>query len=123
MSTAEPKLLKQAKESSRSRRLSRKSGGFADFERQADISIGGSRRGKSSLSALRYIGSRTFYKRGKSWFESEYDPRKHKTLKTVKIGSDEYFDLIRHHSRIAKYLALGEVILNVKGTWYHVKSS
>ncbi len=76
----------------------------------------------SSLSAIRYIGPRTFYKRGKEWHDSRFDPAKHKDLKTVKVGSDEYFKLIEQDRRVAKYLALGEMVIEVKGKWYRVKS-
>ncbi len=82
------------------------------------------RRGQngSSLSAIRYIGSKTFYKRGNDWQESVFDPEKHKQLKTVKVGSDEYFKLLKQDSRLAKYFALGDVVRTVKGKWYRIKS-
>ena len=74
----------------------------------------------SSLSAIRYIGSRTFYKRGKLWLDGTFNPMKHKSLTDVVIGSKEYFALLEQDSRIAKYLALGDVILPVKGKWYRI---
>ena len=68
---------------------------------------------------VRYIGSRTFYRGGKTWYEGVYDGKKDKkSLREVKVRSDEYFRLIKQDPRIAKYLALGDVVLKVKSHWY-----
>ncbi len=76
----------------------------------------------SSLSTLRYIGSKTFYKSGEMWYESDYEANKVGDLMTIKVGSDEYIDLLLKNGRIAKYLALGDVVLQINGLWYQFKS-
>jgi Ca-activated chloride channel homolog len=100
-------------------------GRIANFDKAADEALGKDARGKkkSSLAVLRYIGSRTFYKGGSTWYESTYDPAKHKDLTKVAVGSKPYFDLLSADAGIAKYLALGDVVLRVKGRWYHFTSA
>lgn len=77
----------------------------------------------SAMRVMRYIGTKTFYQAGGVWYESRFDPEKHKDLKEIKIGSDAYFELLRKHEGIAKYLALGQVILEYGGVWYEIKKS
>jgi Ca-activated chloride channel family protein len=86
----------------------------ADFEYQK---YGGK---SSALAVLRHIGARTFYKSGPIWYDSRFDPSKHKTTRTVKIGSDAYLKLLDDDTRVAKYLALGEVVLKIGKTWYRI---
>jgi Ca-activated chloride channel family protein len=93
----------------------------AAVEEQLALSQKGGKK-RSSLEAIRYIGSRTFYKRGKQWEEGTFDPSKDKTIKTIEIGSDEYLKLLNDDPRLAKYLALGDVLLKVKKTWYRVEA-
>ncbi|MEK6233971.1 MAG: hypothetical protein N2C14_04605, partial [Planctomycetales bacterium] len=76
----------------------------------------------SSLNALRYIGVKTFYKSRGVWRESSFDPTKNKDVKTVKVGSDEFFNLLAADTRLAQYLALGDVVLKVKGEWLRFES-
>ncbi len=70
------------------------------------------------MQSIRYIGSRTFYNYGKIWQESVYEPAKHTKVQKVKIGSDEYFALLKKDRRVAKYFALENVILQVNKQWY-----
>jgi len=112
--------VRDAKQLAQTRRAAGK-GKLADLDEAADKAAqqqGGKKH--ASLTALRYIGTRTFYKAGDFWYDADYDPAKYKKdVKQVKVGSDEYFDLLAKDARIAKYLALGEVLLRVKGKWYH----
>lgn len=96
-------------------------GRLGAFDKAADDALEGDGNGRrSSLSAIRYIGSRTFYKSGDTWYDSEFDAAKRKDLKQVKVGSKLYFELLAKDGGIAKYLALGDVVLQTKGKWYHV---
>jgi Ca-activated chloride channel family protein len=72
---------------------------------------------KTALEVMRAIGARTFYKAGDAWYESGFDPEKHKQVKSIRIGSDEYFKFFNENEAAAKYLALGKVTFQFDGTW------
>ena len=95
-------------------------GNVGQFEAAADEAVKRERRGadKSSLQVIRYIGNRTFYQSGSEWQDSVYDAEKHKDIKDVEVGSAEYFKLLDQEPRLAKYLALGDVVVPVKKQWY-----
>lgn len=95
-------------------------GNVAQFEAAADEAVKRERSGKdqSSLQVIRYIGNRTFYQSGSEWQDSVYDAEKHKDVKDVEIGSAEYFKLLDQEPRLAKYLALGDVVVPVQKQWY-----
>jgi Ca-activated chloride channel family protein len=109
-----------AKKLSGLRRDGDKSGAATAFDSFADDELAqmGNEGRTSTLQALRYIGTLTFYNSGDVWYDSRYDAQKDKIEKTVKIGSDEYIDLLLKDGQLAKYLALGDVVLKVKDTWY-----
>ena len=111
-----------AKETSDLRRKQNK-GGLAAFDYQAQLEY--ERQGKSGsvLQAVRYIGSKTFYQRGVEWQESAFDSGKIKNVQTVTIGSDEYVKLLLANTSAAKYLALGDVVMKIKGQWYRFEES
>ncbi len=70
-------------------------------------------------SKCAYVASRTFYNANNTWYEGTYEPAKHdKQVQRVKLRSKEYFNLIDKDSRVAQYLALGNVVVNLKGQWY-----
>ena len=93
--------------------------GYADgFYLRAEEEMRRAGRGGSALEAIHYIGSRTFLKRGDDWYESTYDSEKHGELQNVEVGSEEYFKLLDQDERLAKYLALGQVVVRVKDRWY-----
>ncbi len=102
------------------RRDGDKSGAATAFDSFADDELAamGNKDRKSYLQALRYIGTLTFYNSGDVWYDSRYVAEKDKIEKTVKIGSDEYIDLLLKDGQLAKYLALGDVVLKIKDTWY-----
>jgi Ca-activated chloride channel family protein len=75
----------------------------------------------SSLQAIRYIGNRTFYKQGEYWLESEFEEDKSSELTDVEVGSPEYFKLVEADETIPKFLALEQLIVNVKGRWYRIQ--
>src|SRR5690606_16067522 len=73
---------------------------------------------KSYLQALRYIGTLTFYRSEGVWYDSRFTAEKNKIEKTIKIGSEEYIELLLKEGHLVKSLALGDVVLKVKDTWY-----
>jgi len=115
-SAAPSSQVQAAKDLSLSRR-GRAKGNVADFDAQAEKQLKRFGRSESSLSAVRYVGSRTFYRQNNIWQESLFDPQKHKKLKVVKVGSDAYFKLLKKDARLAKFFALDNVVLSVNGKW------
>lgn len=98
---------------------------FAEEALESKSEADGKSRGgrkRSALQALRYIGTRTFYSSNKVWYESGFDSQKDKIAKTVKVGSEGYVELLLKDGRLAKYLALGDVVLKVDGKWYRFQS-
>ncbi|MEX0703754.1 MAG: hypothetical protein WD069_16775, partial [Planctomycetales bacterium] len=113
--------VRAAKDFADGRRANEK-GKANDLDRAADDAFREAGRGESSLAALRYIGSKTFYNRADEWYEGEFDPEKDKDVKTVEVGSDEYFKLVRENKGLAKYLALENVTVRVGKDWYRFES-
>jgi Ca-activated chloride channel family protein len=95
-------------------------GKAADFDKAVEYELQKKGKNVSSLEVVRYIGSRTFYQRGKEWQQAEFDVRKHKSIEDVEIGSKQYFALLKKDARLAKYLALDDVVLQVGKQWYRV---
>lgn len=98
-------------------------GNVAQFEAAADEALkkerdGSGEKDQSSLQVIRYIGNRTFYQSGSEWQDSVYDAKKHTKVQDVEVGSAEYFKLLDQDGRLAKYLALGDVVVPVQGQWY-----
>jgi Ca-activated chloride channel family protein len=125
-----PQLVRDAKKRADGRRKGGGSGGAKAFYDSAasELSLGNDatkeEKERAVLSAIRYIGSKTFYKqRDASWYESTYETKYAKNVTEVKIGSKKYFDLLSQDGRIAKYLALSDVVMKVNGKWYRFKSA
>ncbi|MEO1995115.1 MAG: hypothetical protein ABGZ17_07565, partial [Planctomycetaceae bacterium] len=97
--------------------------GVAAYEEQLDRVLRRAGSKVSSLAVVRYIGNRTFYKRGAEWHESQFNPSQHKKIKSVKVGSDQYLQLLNRDVRLAKYLALGNVVLRVNKEWYRIHAT
>ncbi|MDF1746023.1 MAG: VIT and VWA domain-containing protein [Gimesia sp.] len=111
-----------AQSSNHDRNAAGKSGNASRYYFQAEREMKKIGKKGSALQSIRYIGNRTFYKsKGIFWNESLYDPSQHKDLKTVEVGSREYFDLLKQDQRLAKYLSLGNVILQVGPQWYQIE--
>ena len=103
-----------------------KSGGAANLDDQVDAMLkrnpDGQMRHRSSLQALRYIGTKTFYNSKDVWYESKFDAEKHKDVTTVKVGSDEYFKLLAKDTRLAQYFALTNVTMEIEDKWYRFEA-
>lgn len=91
---------------------------------QAEKALETAGQKKSALDAMRYIGARTFYKSGTQWYDSRYDASQvdESAIRTVQFRSEEYFRLLKEDPRIAQYLALGNVVLQVGKHWYRITS-
>lgn len=114
------KRVERARESARLSRNASKSG-LAAYDDQLDAELKKAGVTGSSLEVVRYIGSKTFYKRGNEWQDSVYDATKLKDKVTeVVVGSDEYFELLQKDGRVAKFLALGDLVVKVKSKWYRI---
>ncbi len=105
----------------RDRYAAGKSGNAARYYEQAEREMKKFNKNGSALQSIRYIGNRTFYKsQGDYWNESLYDPHQHQDLKNIEVGSNAYFELLKQDQRLAKYLALGNVILQIDQRWYQI---
>ncbi len=67
---------------------------------------------------VQQVGRITFFNRQGVWYDNRFPGTKVKP-KQVRIGSPEFLALLRKHPRLAKMLALGNVVLQIDGTWYH----
>ena len=119
---AQAATVTAAKELAELRRDAAKKG-VAAYEEQLDRALNRVGSKVSSLAVVRYIGNRTFYKRGAEWQESEFNPSQHKRIRSIKVGSEVYLKLLQRDARLAKYLALGDVVLRVNKDWYRVRAA
>lgn len=63
----------------------------------------------AAADAVRNIGSKSFYRRGKRWVDSSATEEQDKQARRVKQFSDEYFRLADHYGRVlAQYLVFDE---------------
>lgn len=99
-------------------------GQVGGFYFQAEKALEKNGRQTSALEAIRYIGARTFYKSGTQWYDSRYDASQvdKRAIRTAKTRSDEYFQLLKREPRIAQYLSLGSVVLQVGQDWYCIEA-
>lgn len=122
VSSAPAEQIIDAQSTNRDRSAAGKSGNASRLYFQAEREMKKFGKKGSALQSIRYIGNRTFYKsKGAFWNESLYDPQKHKGLKTIEVGSRDYFELLKQDQRLAKYLSLGNVILQVDQRWYQIE--
>jgi Ca-activated chloride channel family protein len=67
-----------------------------------------------AIQNVRYVGSKSFFRRGDRWVDSGVNEKNEKNVKKIKRFSDEYFELIDKHGKdVAKYLAFDEPVLLV----------
>lgn len=70
----------------------------------------------------RVVNGRAFYQNGTSWTDSTAQARKDLKTRSVKFGSDEYFDLLKTHPESVQWLALGsEVDVVIDDTLYEIR--
>jgi len=114
--------VEQNKKQAEFRRDLRGQGNILAMDEAAEMYFKQSGQKGSALSAIRYIGSRTFYKRGKEWQQSNFEPTRDKNIRNVVIGSEEYLQLLAKQTGLAKQLALGEVVLQIGKDWYRFQN-
>jgi Ca-activated chloride channel family protein len=90
----------------------------ADFDAMTESSSGKS--GAEIMQKMRTIGPKTFYSSGGVWYDSGYDPEKHKELIKVKLLGDDYKKLVEEQPGLARYLSLGKVVVLYRGKAYQV---
>ena len=76
---------------------------------------------RTALEVMRYIGTKTFYKSGEAWYESSFNPEKHKDVNVLKLGGDDYYKFFNENEGSAKYMALGKVTFQYDGVWYRAE--
>ncbi|HEX8921692.1 MAG TPA: VIT and VWA domain-containing protein, partial [Pyrinomonadaceae bacterium] len=75
-------------------------------------------------SAVRNVGSKTFYLRDDVWTDAEFKAEARKPETTLTFGSDEYFALLKREPKLAEYFALGErVIVVYDGRVYRINAT
>ncbi|QDT63752.1 VIT and vWA domain-containing protein [Calycomorphotria hydatis] len=116
-----------SRELAQARKNAAKSGNATDFYRQAQEQLDGLGVKRDALDAVQYVDERTFYHRNGRWEQAEFQiagEREKATAKepiVVPIGSKAYFDLLSEDPRAAKFLSLGNVILELNNKWYAVQ--
>ena len=74
-------------------------------------------------SVLKRVGDKSFYLIDDVWTDSEFTSDANLPQKTLRFGSDEYFDLLKEKPQLARYFSLGErVIVVFDGMVYRVNS-
>jgi Ca-activated chloride channel family protein len=75
-------------------------------------------------SAVRSVGSKTFYLRDDVWTDAEFKEDARMPVTTLSFGSDEYFALLKREPRLAEFFALGErVVVVYEGRVYRVNAT
>ena len=75
--------------------------------------------GERGQAVIRHAGDKTFVLAGERWIDTAWDGEKEP--KKITAYSDEYFELLKHNLRLARYLALADhVLLVFDGTVYEI---
>ncbi len=106
-----------AKKMAYGRRALDRSGGALALDEAAEAEFQSGGRNESGLTQMRYIGTDTFYCSKGTWYQSSFDAKKAKDIKKIEVGSKEYLELLLKKEGLAKFLALGEVVLEIDGEW------
>lgn len=77
-----------------------------------------------AVTETRTVGGKTFYLRGSSWIDGDYELAADKNalkIVTLKYLSPEYFDFVNAHQDLARYLSVGgDMTLLVGGSAYQI---
>ena len=90
-------------------------GQVADALKQEGRQISG---GQNGLAAVRYVGNRTFYNASGRWYDSKYDDTQSSKVQNVKVGSEQFVDMLKQAPSLAKYMSQGDVVVEHQGNWY-----
>ncbi len=79
-------------------------------------------RHKRQYDDMKHIGRKAFYRRGKTWIDTEYDGQS--ARKKIEFGSEAYYELMNRLPELAKYskLAKGALVMIIchKGVNYEI---
>ena len=76
---------------------------------------------RAASSAMRSVGSKTFYIRDEVWTDSEFIAGTALPETVVKFGSEQYFALLKQKPQLANFFSLGEqVVVVFEGRVYKV---
>lgn len=98
-----------------------KSGNAMFLYRQAADGLAQEKRNVATMAAIRYVGSRTFYNSGGTWYDSRFDTSQNSKLQTLNVGDANYMKLLAQKPAAAKYLSQGAVVVNIDGQWYRTE--
>jgi hypothetical protein len=70
------------------------------------------------MSAIRYVGNRTFYCAKDVWYDSRFEAgQKQQKIEDVDVGSPRYFALLKGNTWLGKCMAQGDVVVQVGKNW------
>lgn len=96
-----------------------KNGIGGKFYDQAQLAL--QQEGKSAakaMSAIRYVGNRTFYCAKDVWYDSRFEAgQKQQKIEDVDVGSPRYFALLKGNTWLGKCMAQGDVVVQVGKNW------
>jgi Ca-activated chloride channel homolog len=96
-----------------------KSGIGGKFYQQVQLAL--QQEGKSqqqAMTAIRYVGNRTFYNAKNVWYDSRYEAgKKPPKIENVDVGSPRYFALLKSNAWLGKCMAQGDVVVQVGKNW------
>jgi len=71
-----------------------------------------------AMTAIRYVGNRTFYNSKNVWYDSRFEAGQKQKIENVDIGSAKYLTLLKNNAWLGKCMAQGEVVVQVGKNWY-----
>jgi hypothetical protein len=72
---------------------------------------------------VRRVGGKTFYLIDGVWIDSEFKAEAKLPETVLAFGSDEYFALLKQHTKLGSYFSLGErVVVVLEGRVYRVNA-
>jgi hypothetical protein len=73
--------------------------------------------------AIKNVGAKSFYRRGKRWVDADVTEEQEKKSIRLKQFSDDYFKLAEQHGgKLSQYLAFDEAVLvNLDGQAYLIE--
>ncbi|MFQ5731934.1 MAG: VIT domain-containing protein [Planctomycetaceae bacterium] len=114
--------VKNAKEQAGNRANLAKNGISGKMYWQAQLALQQEGKQQNAMTAIRYVGNRTFYNSKNVWYDSRYEIDKKVKIQNVDVGSKEYLALLKKNAWAAKYMAQGDVVLQMGKNWYRFQS-
>jgi hypothetical protein len=67
----------------------------------------------SNSATNQFVGAKNFFNQSNVWVDADYRPGTWLPETNVKFASEEYFELLRRESSLARYFALGQQVVVV----------